>query len=187
MATKFSNFENQVSLLLEANCSISTISTTLNKSKVFINNAIYRIKRKNKEFNLERVSKGRIKKLSLREERIINRNLTRSLKKVNKRLLIENDLPINKRTLQRFLKKEEYTLKKSSKKPYLNKEKARKRLLYCKEQQENIKNINFKKVIFSDESAIERGHSARAENYRKRRNQKSGKEIAAASTTSTFF
>ena len=89
--------------------------------------------------------------------------------------------------MQRFLKKEEYTLKKSSKKPYLNKEKARKRLLYYKEQEKNLKNINFKKVIFSDELAIERRHGARAENYRKRRNQKSGKEIAAASTTSTFF
>jgi hypothetical protein len=125
--------------------------------------------------------------LSLRDKRIINRDLTKSPKKVNKRLLIENDLPINKRTLQRFLKKEEYTLKKSSKKPYLNKEKARKRLLYCKEQEKNLRNINFKKVIFSDELVIERGHGARAENYRKRRNQKSGKEIATASTTSTFF
>ena len=187
MAAKLSNFINQVSFLLEANTSISTISTILNKPNRSISNTIYRIKKKNEEFNLKRASKGRIEKLSPREKRVLNRDLTRSPKKVNKRLLIENDLPINKRTLQRFLKKEEYTLKKSSKKPYLNKEKARKRLLYCKEQEKNLKNINFKKVIFSDESAIERGHGARAENYRKRRNQKSGKEIAAISTTSTFF
>ena len=70
MVAKFSNFKNQVSLLLEANTSISIISTILNKPKRSIFNAIYRIKRKNKEFNLERVSKGRIKKLSLRDKRI---------------------------------------------------------------------------------------------------------------------
>ena len=134
MDAKFSKFENQVSLLLEANTSISTISTTLNKPKRSIYDAISRIKKKkNKEFNLKKASKERIEKLSTRKKRIINRDLTRSPKKVNKRVLIENDLPISKRSLQRFLKEEEYTLRKSKKKPYLNKEKARNRLLFYKE------------------------------------------------------
>jgi transposase len=186
MASKFSNFEKDVNLLLEAETSISTISTTLNKSKYSIYNAIKRIKKKKKEIHLERVSKGRVEKLSTREKRVINRDLTRSPKKVNKRLLVENNLSINNRTLQRFLKKEGYVTNKSSKKPYLNKEKARKRLLYCKEQAKDIKNINFNKVIFSDESAIERGQGARAEYYRTRGSRKKSKQIVSSSSTSTF-
>ena len=187
MAAKFSNFEKDVSLLLEAKTSISTISTILNKPKRSIYDAAYRIKKKNEEINLKRVKKARVDKLSTREKRVINRDLTRSPKKVNKRLLVENNLPINNRTLQRFLSKEGYIINKSSKKPYLNKEKAKKRLLYCKEQEKNIENINFSKVIFSDESAIERGHGARAEYYRRRRNRSVGKEKVSSSSTSTFF
>jgi hypothetical protein len=123
--------------------------------------------KKKEKSNMERISKrGGIQKLSSREKRVIIRDLTRSPKKVNKRLLIENNLPITKRTLQRFLEKEDYSVNISKKKPFLNKEKARRRLKYCKEQQKNLKNINFNKVIFSDGSAIQRGHGARAEYYR---------------------
>lgn len=99
MAAKFSNFEKQVDLLLAANTSISTISNTLNRSKPSIYDAIYRIKKKKKKFNLERASRGRVEKLSTREKRIINRDLTRSPKKVNRRLLVENSLSITNRTL----------------------------------------------------------------------------------------
>lgn len=186
MAPKFSIFENQVSLLLEAKTSISTISTTLKKPIRSIYNAISRIKKKKEEGSLKRVSRGRIEKLSSREKRILNRDLTRSPKKVNKRLLIENYLSVSNRTLQRFLKEEEYSIKKSSKKPYLNKEKARNRLNYSKEQDKNIKNINFRKVMFSDEATVERGKGARAETYRKRRNEKAGPTIASFTSTSTF-
>ena len=48
MATKLSNFENQVTLLLKANTPISTISTTLNKSKSSFYATISRINKKNK-------------------------------------------------------------------------------------------------------------------------------------------
>ena len=37
-----------------------------------------------------------IEKLFLREKRVINKDLTRSFKKVNKRLLVENSLEIIK-------------------------------------------------------------------------------------------
>ena len=50
----------------------------------------------------------------------------------------------------------------------------------------NIKKYNFKKIIFSDESAIERGQGARAETYRQRRNRK-GKTIITSTTTSSKF
>jgi len=71
MAAKFLKFENQVTLLLEANTSITTISTTLNKPSSSIYNAIKRIKRKNKEFNIKKASKGRIEKLSSREKELL--------------------------------------------------------------------------------------------------------------------
>ena len=73
--------------------------TTLNKYKPTIYNTIYRIKKKKEELELKRASRGRIEKLLTRERRIVNRDLTRSPKKVNKRLLIENNLSISKRIL----------------------------------------------------------------------------------------
>ena len=46
MQQEFSKFESQVSLLLKANIPITTIATTLNKSKKSIKNAIFRINKK---------------------------------------------------------------------------------------------------------------------------------------------
>lgn len=184
---KLSGLEEKVNFLLAASTSISTISTSLNKPIRSIYDAIYRIKKKKEDFNIKRVSRGRIEKLSSRDKRAINRDLTRSPKKVNKRLLIENNLLITKRTLQRFLKKEDYNINISSKKPYINKEKAKNRLIYAKEKDKNIENINFNKVIFSDESAIQRGHGARAELYRKKGVKKSNMQIAATTSRSMLF
>ena len=100
MAAKFSNYKNQVQLLLEAKTSISIISSTLKRSNQSIYNTIRRIKKKKEEINtLERVRKERIEKLSSRDKRAINRDLTRSPKKVNKRVIIENNLEITKRSL----------------------------------------------------------------------------------------
>ena len=99
MSLKLSDFEDKVNLLIEASTSINTISTSLNKPIRSIYDAIYRIKKKKEDFNIKRVSRGRIEKLSSRDKRAINRDLTRSPKKVNKRLLIENNLSINKRTI----------------------------------------------------------------------------------------
>jgi len=101
MAPEFSNLELKVNLLLEANTSINIISKILKKSSKSIYNTIQRINKK-KKLNypiLNRVKRGRIKKISPREKRVINRDLTRSPKKENKRLLLENNLDISKRTL----------------------------------------------------------------------------------------
>jgi transposase len=187
MDPKFSKFESEVKLLLEAKTPISTISTTLKKSKDSIYNTIKRIKRKEKNFNIERVKAGRVSKVTSREKRVINRDLTRSPKKVNKRLLLENSLKVSKRSLQRILKEEGYSINISSKKPIITKERAKKRLIYAKEQLKNIKNINLNRIIFSDESAIQRGHGARQEYYRKRSNKKVGKEMVSTKGRSTFF
>ena len=139
MSPKFSTYENQVQLLLEAKTPISIISSTLKRPKKSIYDTIRRIKKKKEEFNtLERVRKGRIEKLSPRDKRAINRDLTRSPKKVNKRVIIENNLEITKRSLQRFLKKEGYSINKSPRKSFLTKERAIKRLKYAKEQDKNI-------------------------------------------------
>lgn len=99
MPYKFSKFKSEVNLLLRASTSISTISTTLNKPPTSIYNAISRIKKKRKSPIIERARKGGLEGLSPREKRIINRDLLRSPKKVNKRILIENDLKITKRSL----------------------------------------------------------------------------------------
>ena len=160
MDPKFSNLESEVKLLLKAKTPISTIITTLKKPRRSIENTIQRIKRKEKDFNITRVNKGRVSKITLRDKGVINRDLTRSPKKENKRLLLENNLKIKKRALQYLLKEEGYSVNISSKKPYINKEKAKKRLIYSKERDKNIKNINFKKVIYLDKLAIKRRHSS---------------------------
>ena len=99
MAPQFSNLESKVNLLLEANTSINIISTSLKKSISFIYNTIKRIKIKKeaKNFIFNKVKKGRIEKLKPREKYLLNRDLTRSSKKENKRLLFENNLDISKR------------------------------------------------------------------------------------------
>ena len=98
--------------------------------------------------------------MSSRAKRAINRDILKSPKKTNSRLLKENNLDISKRTLQKVLKEEGWTVNISSKKPILDVEKAKMRLVYCKNQLKNLSNINLRKIIFSDESGIERGHGA---------------------------
>lgn len=100
------------------------------------------------------MKRGRIEKLSSREKRVINRDLTKSPKKVNSRILLENSLGVTKRTLQRFLKKEGYSSKVSTKKALLNNKKALNRLNFVKEAIRNFINIALEKVIFLDESTI---------------------------------
>jgi hypothetical protein len=100
MALKFLKLKSKVKLLLKAKTSISIISTTLNKSKKSIYNTIQRIKNKEKDNSIiKRVKLGRISKITLRDKRVINRDLIRSPKKENKKLLLENSLPIKKRAL----------------------------------------------------------------------------------------
>ena len=79
----------------------------------------------------------------------------------NKELLLLNDLNILKRTLQRFLKEEKYYYNTSFKKPNLLKIAKKERYLYAKKELKNIKKINFYRIIFSNELAIERGYRSR--------------------------
>ena len=92
-----------------------------------IENTIKRIKNKKEANNsiLNKVKKVRIEKLNSREKRLINRDLTRSPKKQNKRLLFENNLSISKRILQRFLKEKDYSINVSTKKRLLNAKKLK--------------------------------------------------------------
>jgi hypothetical protein len=100
MAPKFSKFKSKVNLLLEAKTPTFIITTTLKKSLKSIKNTQQRIKRKKENsFSLERVRNRRIPKTTSRDKRVINRDLTRSSKKENKTLLLENNLPIKKRAL----------------------------------------------------------------------------------------
>ena len=180
MQEEFSKFESQVSVLLKAKVPITTIATTLNKPIKSIKNAIQRINKKTKEKNtLKRVKEGRVYKLTKREERVINRDLTKDPKKENSQLLVENDLNISKRSLQRFLRKENYSVNIASKKALLNKDKAKKRLCYAKDNNRNIKKINLNKIVFSDEAAIERGKGGRREYYRKRQKNRVSKELVS--------
>jgi transposase len=187
MALKFSNLEAEISRLLDAKIAIKNISTLLNKPSRAIYDAIYRIKKKKKEKNLEkRASAGRVSKSTKRTKRAINRDLTRSPKKTNKRLLKENNLNISTRSLQRLLKEQGYSCNVANKKPILNSLKAKNRLNFAKEQLKGIENIDFSKIIFSDESGIQRGHGARTEYYRKKAQNKVGKEMISTKNKSKF-
>ena len=151
MEQQFSKFESQVSLLLRADVPITTISTTLKKSYKSIQNAIERInKKKQRDTKLERVKAGRISKLTKRDERVVNRDLSKNPKTENNSLLVENELEISKRSLQRFLRSENYSVNVAGKKALLNKDKAKKRLSFSKEINQNIKKKNLNKIVFSE-------------------------------------
>ena len=155
MSLKLLKFEEKVSTLLLENYSITSISTILDKPSKSIYNTISRIKRKN-NIPLPTISPkvGPSFKITKRTKRAINRDLTRSPKKTNKRILEENSLDLSTRSLQRLLREENYSINTSKKKQLLNAKKAKNRLLYAKERLKNIKNINFNKVIFLDESTL---------------------------------
>ena len=187
MPSKLSLFEEQVNSLQEENNSITTISTILRKPSKSIYNTLQRIKKKkNNSLLLETPKTPRVSKITKRVKRVINRDLTRSLKKTNKRLLYKNNLNISTRSLQRVLKEEEYSINTAKKKQLLNNFKAKNRLLYAKKTIKNIKNINFNKIIFLDKSAIQQGHRSRTEYYRKRRNNQVGKELVSTGNRGTF-
>ena len=187
MSLKLSKFEEKVSTLLLENNSITSISTILEKPSKSIYNTISRIKRKNNTL-LPTISPkvGPSFKITKRTKRAINRDLTRSPKKTNKRIIEDNSLDLSTRSLQRLLREENYSINTSKKKQLLNAKKAQNRLLYAKERLKNIKNINFNKVIFSDESAIQRGHGARTEYSRKRYNKRVGKDLVSTTNRSKF-
>ena len=76
----------------------------------------------------------------------------------------------------------------ANKKPLINRERAIKRVRYCKEQLRRLKNkeFNLKKIIFSDESGIESGKGARQEYYRKRSKKEVGKARISMTNKSKF-
>ena len=166
---------------------IATIATTLNKPRKSIINAILRIKKKKqKDLILKRVRAGRISKLTKKEERVINRDLIKDPKKTSKSLLVENKLNISKRSLQRFFKRENYSVNTARKKAILNKDKAKKRLIFSKENDKNIKKINLYKIVFSDKAAIKRGKGGRKEYYRKRQNNRVSIELVSKTNRGKF-
>ena len=189
MALNLSNFEEKVNLLLLAKTIPKVIATTLKKPLTSIYNSIYRIKQKKRSLiNFNRVKASRVSKLNSREKRAINRDLLLSPKKTNKRILFENSLKISTRSLQRVLKEEGYTINVATKKPYVDAKNAKLRVKYAKERLKSYKNkeIDLKKVIFSDESSIERGHGARPEYARKKGKRLPGKEMISSTNKSTF-
>ena len=189
MPPNLSKFESQVYLFYQAKTPTSTIATTLKKDIKSIKNTIQRIKKKlSNPSTVSRVIDGRITKLKPREKRQLNRDLERSPKKTNKRLLLENPISISLRGLQRFIKEEGYTISVANKKPIINRKNALLRVKYCKEQLRRLKNkeFNLKKIIFSDESGIEAGHGARQEYYRKRGKKEPGRSRISMNNRSTF-
>ena len=157
MTLNLSKFESEVQLLLEANTTPNKIATILKKDIKSIYNSINRIKKK-KDKKGEEIKryKGRPTKISKREKRVIKRDILRSLKKINKRLIIENNLGITKRSLQYFLKEEGATTNIAAKKPLISAKSAKLRVKYAKEQLKKLENkeINLKKIIFLDKRSI---------------------------------
>ena len=187
MSQKLSKFEAEISRLLNADTPIKSIIKYFKKPPRSIYDAIYRIKKKKNNINnIERASKRHISKLSSRAIRAINRDIIRSPRKTNKRLLQENSLDISTRTLQRALKSEGWSINICSKKSILNAEKAKNRLDYAKRRLKELSSIDFSKIIFSDESGIQRNAGSRSEYIRKRGNHKVGKYLAATRNKSTF-
>ena len=137
MAPKFSKLEEKVEELYINNTPINTILNITKKPISSIYNAIARIKRKktsiNKtSLNLNKTKSGPIKKIQNQEKRVINRELLKFPKVKNKELLSLNNLNILERTLQRFLKEENYYYNTSFKKPYLSKKAKKERYLHAK-------------------------------------------------------
>jgi transposase len=134
MAPKFSKLEAEISRLLDAKIAIKNIISLLNKPLRTIYDAIDRIKKKKKEKNKpETASLGPVLKVTKRAKRVINRDLTRSPKKTNKRLLKENNLSFTTKSLQRLLKEQGYSCNVATKKTILDSFKAIKRLNFAKE------------------------------------------------------
>src|SRR6185369_11386832 len=187
MQQNLSKFEEQVNLLLQAKTLPKVIATTLKKPLKSIYNSIARIKKKNNiSYNPNSVKAGRVSKLSPREKRVINRDLLLSPKKTNKRILFENDLAISNRGLQRFIKEEGYYINVASEKPYINAKNAKLRVKYCKEALKSYqeKGIKLNKIVFSDESTIERGHGARPEYARIKGRKVEGRRIVSSKNKS---
>src|SRR3954466_926944 len=109
MSVKLSKFEKEVYTLSLQQLSTSTISTILEKSSRSITDALQRIKKKKStSIPLSKPKLGRPSKISKRATRVVNRDLERSPKKTNQRILEENNLDFSTRSLQRLLKVEKY-------------------------------------------------------------------------------
>jgi hypothetical protein len=75
----------------------------------------------------------------------------------------------------------------ATKKPLLNKKKAADRLLDAREKDENIRRINLSKIVFLDKAAIQRRHGSQREYYRKRGNNRVGRELVSIRNKSKFI
>ncbi len=131
MVLNLSKFESNVKLLLEANNKPNKIAILLKKDIKSIYNTINRISKK-KEVRKE-VKNIRNTRITKREKRVIKRDIIRSHKKINKRLIVENNLGFTKRSLQRVLKEVGATTNIATKKPLIKAKLAKLRLIYAKE------------------------------------------------------
>src|SRR5436305_11193127 len=121
MPLNLSKFESQVHLLSKTKLTLLEIATILKRPKLSIKYALARIRKKEGSIStLNRDLTGRILKLNLREKRQVNRDLERSPKKTNKRLLLENNISISIRGLQRYIKEKGYSISVATKKPYVD-------------------------------------------------------------------
>jgi len=122
--------------------STSAISTILNKPSRSISYALQHIKRKNNtSTTLLKHKKGRPSKISKRATRVVNRDLTRSPKKTNRRILEENNLGFSTRSLQHLLKVQGYSTSTAKKKQTSNAEKAANYKKYAKKTLKTCKGL----------------------------------------------
>ena len=100
MSRNLLKFKKEVYTLSLQNKSTSTISTILEKPYKSIYNTLQRIKKKKDTIiPLSTPKLGRPTKVSKRTTRVVNRDLERSPKKTNKRILEENNLDFSTRSL----------------------------------------------------------------------------------------
>ena len=85
-----------------------------------------------------------------------------------------------------MLKEEGWVVNICSKKQILTKERAKNRLVYAKNRLKELSNIDFTKIIFSDESGIERGHGSRVEFSRNRPKYRQNPKIYSTKNKSTY-
>ena len=100
MSLKLLKYKQEVLSLLLEHYSITFIGTTLDRPSSSISNTIKRIKRKNYT-PLPTISSklGSFFKITKRTKRAINRDLTRSSKEINKRIIEDNSLDLSTRSL----------------------------------------------------------------------------------------
>ena len=106
----------------------------------------------------------------------MNRDFTRSLRKTSRQLLVKNEVNISTRTLQRFPKRERYSINIVKKKSIFNKKKAEYSFKYARNMLQNRSNNKLDEIMFLNKLANQRGQEYKEEYVRKRQNKRQGYE-----------